>query len=87
MIICRSASKVWEVSSIHVVGHDLLVRVFNAEGKDDVQKIYSGFPVKGVNLVALDGHVLKQLDVIKNTITITAPRFGIRTIQFKDVIK
>ena len=85
--LLRMGNPGWEVSSVNIVGHDLLVRLFNAEGKDSVQNLCCGFPAKRVSLIALDGHVIKQLDVIKNTITITAPRFGIRTIQFKDVVK
>ncbi len=82
----------WEVSAINVVGNDLLIRLFNAEGKDSLQRISTYLPIKNVYLVALDGQMLKQLDVIKdftdkNSISITAPRFGIRTIQLKDVVK
>jgi len=82
----------WEVSSITVSGHDLLVRLFNAEGKGSIQHISAYLPIGVVDQVALDGHVEKQLDVLrtnlgKNAVIISAPRFGIRTIQFKDVIK
>lgn len=78
----------WEVSAVTVSGHDLLVRLFNAEEKDSTQRVTVLFPVKTENLVALDGHVIKRIDVASDkTFTITAPRFGIRTIQFKDVIK
>lgn len=90
--LARLSNPGWEVSSITVSGHDLLLRLFNAEGNDSLQHLYPGFPVKAVNLVALDGHVIKQFAVIsdfndKTSIIITAPRFGIRTIQFKDVVK
>ena len=86
------ANRGWEASSITVSGTDLLVRLFNAEGKDSLQRIYPGFPVKTAYEVALDGHVIQPLGIKqdgggKMYIPITAPRFGIRTIKFKDVIK
>jgi len=82
----------WEASAITVSGTDLLVRLFNAEGKDSMQRIYPGFPVKAAELVALDGHIIQRLDIKQDArgkmyIPITAPRFGIRTIKFKDVLK
>ena len=82
----------WEVSSVTVSGTDLLVRLFNAEGKDSLQRIYPGFPVKTAYEVALDGHIIQSLDIKKDArgemyIPTTAPRFGIRTIKFKDVLK
>jgi hypothetical protein len=66
--------------------------LFNAEGKDSLQRLYPGFPVKAADLVALDGHIIQPLDIKQDArgniyIPITAPRFGIRTIKFKDVIK
>jgi alpha-mannosidase len=90
--LLRLSKPGWEVSAMNVVGKDLLIRLFNAEGKDSVQRISMSLRLKNVYLVALDGHILKRLDVIKdstgkNSIIITAPRFGIRTIQFKDVVK
>jgi len=82
----------WQVTAMMISGHDLLVRLFNAEGKDSIQQIRPNFQLNTVNLVALDGHSLKRLDLHDSDIDgkelrITAPRFGIRTIQFKDVIK
>ena len=90
--LLRLANSGWEASSITVSGTDLLVRLFNAEGKDSLQRIYPGFPVKAAYEVALDGHIIRPLDIKQDTrgemyIPITAPRFGIRTIKFKDVLK
>ena len=82
----------WEVSAITVEGADLDVRLFNAEGKDSLQRMYLGFPVSSASEVALDGRVERQLDIRTNSrgetyITLTSPRYGIRTIKFKDVVK
>jgi alpha-mannosidase len=86
------ANSGWEVSSLTISGTDLLVRLFNAEGKDSLQRIYPGFPVNTAYEVALNGHIIQPLDIKQDGrgemyIPITAPRFGIRTIKFKDVIK
>jgi len=86
------ANSGWEVPAITVSGTDLLVRLFNAEGKDSLQRIYPGFPVNTAYEVALDGHIIQPLDIKQDArgkmyIPITAPRFGIRTIKFKDIIK
>jgi alpha-mannosidase len=90
--LLRLANSGWEVSSVTVSGADLLVRLFNAQGKDSLQRIYPGFPVKAADLVALDGHIIQSLDIKQDGrdqmyTPITAPRFGIRTIKFKDVLK
>jgi alpha-mannosidase len=82
----------WEVSSITTSGNDLVVRLFNAEGKDSLQRIYPSFPMKTAYIVALDGHQIEQLTSKqdpggKSYIALSAPRFGIRTIIFKDVLK
>ncbi len=90
--LLRLYSPGWEVSAITVSGTDVLVRVFNAEGKDSLQRIYPGFPVTAANLVTLDGKLLQQLEIKKDGrgepfVFVTAPRFGIRTIQFNNLIK
>jgi alpha-mannosidase len=82
----------WEVSSITTSGNDLLIRLFNAEGKDSLQRIYPTFPVKSASIVALDGHEMQQLDSRqdpqgKTYFDLSAPRFGFRTIKFKDLLK
>jgi len=90
--LLRLSKPGWEVSAVTVSGHDLLVRLFNAEAKDSTQRVFVGFPIKAANLVALDGHIIKSLRVAtdlagKKNLIITAPRFGIRTIQLKDAVK
>jgi len=82
----------WEVSAITVAGADLAVRLFNAEGRDSLQRMYPGFPVKNASLVTLGGKLLQTLEIKKDDrgepyVLVTAPRFGIRTIQFNNLIK
>jgi len=82
----------WEVSAINVSGGDLIVRLFNAEGKDSLQRLYPGFPVTAASLISLDGKPLQPIEIKKDSrgepfVLVGAPRFGIRTIKFKDVVK
>jgi alpha-mannosidase len=82
----------WEIPSVTMSGADVLVRLFNAEGQDSLQRIYPGFPVKNASLIRLDGKLLQRLDIKKDSrgepfVVVTAPRFGIRTIQFNNLIK
>ncbi len=77
----------WEVSAIYLTGQDLCVRLFNAEGSQGIHRIYPGFSADGALLIALDGHVLKRLELKKDkrgkTYTeLRIPRFGIRTLRF-----
>lgn len=70
-----------------VSGHDLIVRLFHAEGRDDVQRISPGFSFRDAVLVELDGREARRVGHSGGDIVITAPRFGIRTIKFENVIK
>ena len=76
----------WEVASAIVSGNDLVVRLFNAEGTMDEQKVYLGFQTDSVQLVALDGARLASLrttrDEAGSYVSLSAPRFGIRTLRF-----
>ncbi len=82
----------WEISAITVSSTDVLVRLFNAEGKDSLQRVYPGFPVSEASVIALDGKLLQKPDIKKDSrgetfVVVTAPRFGIRTIKFNNLIK
>jgi alpha-mannosidase len=76
----------WEVASAIVSGNDLVVRLFNAEGNTDEQKVYLGFQADSVQLVALDGARLASLRMTRDEagshVSLSAPRFGIRTLRF-----
>lgn len=79
-----------EVSSVTMVGKDLLVRLFNAEGNDQPQKITLDAMVDNAELVELDGRVKSKLRLNKNAgaasaVSVAMPRFGIRTIKFTNV--
>ena len=77
-----------EVSSMIFSGSDLMVRVFNAEGNKSLHKLYFNYKSKSVNLVSLNGEIVKSVPVKKDAagrtfIGISMPRFGFRTVLFK----
>jgi alpha-mannosidase len=77
----------WEVTSATISDNKLDVRLFNAEGDNHLHKIYPGFTADSVQLVALDGHIIKKLPLVKDAggasyVPLAMPRFGIRTVQF-----
>ena len=76
-----------EVPAVMFQGNDLIVRIFNAEGNSGSKEIiYNGKALKA-QLVELNGEVAGDLKMQKNRtggniVTVTLPRFGIRTIRF-----
>lgn len=58
----------------------VLVRFFNAEGDESVRSISFGFPVTSVEEVDLNGNTIKEMLVDKGCISLTMPRFGIKTL-------
>ena len=81
----------WELSSMTIHGKDLLMRFYNAAASDSTAAVYLPVPVKHVTLENLDGSVLKTIQTknAKNgtSFTVTAPRFGIRTIRLHNLVK
>jgi len=73
----------YELSSVQTLIDGVLVRVFNAEGKDGIQKIKLNFPYISIQEVELNGET-KQSDLsIKarsyNELLLSIPKFGLRT--------
>jgi alpha-mannosidase len=63
------------------------VRLFNASGEDTPQELGIGFEARSIELVELDGRIIEQLrpkvvDGGKRTISLSMPRYGIRTLRF-----
>jgi alpha-mannosidase len=73
----------YEVSAFKAEGNNMLLRLFNAEGDDSLRKITFGFPVAGVEEVDLNGKTVSVKKVDKNSISLSMPRFGIRTLLLK----
>jgi alpha-mannosidase len=79
----------WEVPAVMFQGNDLIVRIFNAEGNEATKEIIYNGNARKVQLVELNGKVAGDLKMQKNKtggniVTVTLPRFGIRTIRFCD---
>jgi len=79
-----------EVSSLQMKGNDLYVRLFNAEARGPVVRVYLGFTAGVVEEVELDGRRIRTLPIQKDRrgrtwVELRMPRFGIRTIKFDHV--
>jgi alpha-mannosidase len=75
-----------EVPTVLIDGHDMLIRLFNAEGDDAERTISLKFKPSRVDVVALDGRRLRQLDVRQSAdgrheVKLALPRFGLRTLR------
>lgn len=81
----------WELSSMTINGKDLLLRFYNAAASDAELTVYLPVPVKKATLVNLDGSVIKGIQTTYTksgaSFTVTAPRFGIRTIRLHNLVK
>lgn len=80
----------WEVPAMFVRDGQLIVRLFNASGDDQPQKLKIGFDAGKVELLELDGRVIEKLipqilDGGTKAITLQIPRLGIRTLRFSEV--
>ncbi|GAB6121948.1 glycoside hydrolase family 38 C-terminal domain-containing protein [Dysgonomonas termitidis] len=73
----------YEVTAFKTHGDDLLIRLFNAEGNTSVQKLKFGFPVSSVEEVDLRGNIITKNTIHKNSISLSIPRFGIKTLLIK----
>jgi alpha-mannosidase len=79
-----------EVAAMTIDNNALLVRLFNAEAKSPVVKVYLGFTAKAAAAVELDGRAIKALPIHtdqtgRHWIELPIPPFGIRTIKFEHV--
>ncbi|TDW96330.1 glycoside hydrolase family 38 C-terminal domain-containing protein [Dinghuibacter silviterrae] len=87
--LLHTDAKGWQVTTLLMSGGDLEVRIFNASGDDNVHRVYTGFSSGEVQLIALDGHIIRTLTPGKDhtSIALAMPRFGIRTLKFIHVSK
>lgn len=70
----------WELSAMTIDGNDLLIRIYNAAASDTTVKLQ--IPFKNATIEELDGTKRSTFNG-----TISAPRFGFRTIRFHNVIQ
>lgn len=76
----------WEVPAMFEHDGALWVRLFNASGDATPQQLGIGFDARKIELVELDGRVVRETKATiaesgKRTITLSMPRFGIRTLR------
>lgn len=75
-----------EVSSMMFDGNDILIRLFNAEGNDQPNRVDADYQPASAQLVELNGTKRADLHIFKNTngyssVQVAIPRFGFRTIK------
>ncbi|MFV0420198.1 MAG: glycoside hydrolase family 38 C-terminal domain-containing protein [Dysgonomonas sp.] len=70
----------YEITAFKVQGDNLLIRLFNAEGDASIQNLKFGFPVSLIEEVDLNGDVITKNKVNKNEMSLSIPRFGIKTL-------
>ena len=79
----------WQVSAMRIEGKDLLVRLYNAGGDGAPQQLILNGKATQALVEQLDGSVISTLQRRpshqKTVIQLAIPRFGIRTIRFKNV--
>jgi alpha-mannosidase len=77
----------YQITTVLVDGDDLLVRVFNAEGKSDKKQLSFGGNAEAAELIELNGTTKQKLNLNNNAadceVDLSMPRFGVRTIRLK----
>lgn len=73
----------YEVTAFKVEDSNILIRFFNAESDDSIKKINFEFPVSSVEEVDLNGNIITKKVVDQRNISMSMPRFGIKTLLLK----
>jgi alpha-mannosidase len=63
-------------------GH-ILVRFFNAEGDESAREVSFGFPIAAVEEVDLNGNTITKVGIDNGSVSLSMPRFGIKTLLIK----
>lgn len=77
----------FELPAVFFKDNDLIARIFNAEGGAQPRELSFHFKASKVQLVELDGRVIRDLPVRESVagtrvITLALPRYGVRTLKF-----
>ena len=80
----------YDITALNADGNDLTIRIFNAEGNGAPQKIIFNGKADKAELLELNGQKRQELAVQrdaagKTSVTVSMPRFGIRTIKLYNV--
>lgn len=73
----------YEISAFKVKDDNILIRFFNAEGDGSIRRIAFGFPVAKIKEVDLNGNTISKKVIDKNKVSISMPRFGLKTLLLK----
>lgn len=73
----------YEISAFKVKDDNILIRFFNAEGNGSTRRIAFGFPVADIKEVDLNGNTISKKVIDKNKVSISMPRFGLKTLLLK----
>lgn len=73
----------YEISAFKVKDDNILIRFFNAEGDGSIRRIAFGFPVAEIKEVDLNGNTISKKVIDKNKVSISMPRFGLKTLLLK----
>jgi alpha-mannosidase len=80
-----------DITNLNASGNDLTIRIFNAEGDSNPQTISFNGNADKAELVELDGRIKQTLPLQKiggkTVMTVSMPRFGIRTIKLYNAVK
>ncbi|MGN6180795.1 MAG: glycoside hydrolase family 38 C-terminal domain-containing protein [Mucilaginibacter sp.] len=82
----------YDITSLNANGNDLVIRVFNAEGNAAPRQIVFDGTASKAELLELDGRKrgdtqLKKDASGKTVLTLSMPRFGIRTVKLFNISK
>ena len=73
----------YQVSALQMKDGKVLLRLFNSEGDEKLQKVTIDMPLSGVEEVDLNGQCIERKKIKtragKSEMTISMPRFGIKT--------
>lgn len=76
----------WLVPAMFERDDAIFVRLFNANGAPSVQKLKLGFTAGLVELIELDGRVIRKLEVgADRSVELALPRLGFRTLRFSNL--
>ena len=77
----------YEISAAKILKDGILVRLFNAQGNNDIQRVEFGFPVSYLEEIDLNGTSIKKHAVKhvagKSETEVSLPRFGLKTFFIK----
>ena len=76
-----AANTGYEITAAVLDEHDIILRLFNAEGDNTPQNVVINFPFSRIDEINLDGKILVSNVAQDNRIAVVMPRFGIKTFK------